>query len=194
MNKGTRRQLKYPSHYQYSSITSAPGPRQFFHVQRYPKQALGVTSDIFILSLKWTLVLLQLDPLTSSSALGGREFWKKIKRRVFLQAFKSIFPHGNCSSRTNSIQHRKLTRWAPEILFQSLSSNFLNMKKKKIFLDPTAHHHSKYQLKFHWWILYFKTYSILKAFCSSATPSRFCCEFDKWNTHKISEETDYGYV
>lgn len=123
--------MKYPSHFQYSSITCASGPRHFFYVQRHPKQALGVTSDILVLSLKLTLVLLQLDPLTLSSPLGERYFWKKTRRVCFLQAFKSIFPHGNCSSRINFIQHRKLTRWALEIPSQSLSPSFLNLKKKK---------------------------------------------------------------
>lgn len=79
VNKGTTD----PSHYRYSSIPCGSGPRHFFYVQRCPKQALGVTSDIFILSLKWTLVLLQLDPLTQSSPLGERYFWKKIKTRGF---------------------------------------------------------------------------------------------------------------
>lgn len=134
VNKGTRccttRQLKYPSHYQHSSITCGSGPSHFFNVQRYPKQAPGVTSDILILSLKLILVLLQLDPLTSSSPLGEGYFWNEIKRRVSLQAFKSIFPRGNFSRIINPIQHRKLTRWALEILSQPLSPCFLNMKKK----------------------------------------------------------------
>lgn len=66
------------------------------------------------------------SPAGSSNAIfssWGEILLKENKDKgffFFLQAFKSIFPCGNSSSRINSMQHRKLIRWAPEI---SLSSS-----------------------------------------------------------------------